>query len=142
MLIFGILLYALPVFGQAIDSVAVKREVDSLIQISNTLIGQQKFDEALRVIEGAEAKALAAFGGKSANYAEALSGHGKVLFQKGKYREVEYYFKNAVTIQEMVTGKENADYARYLNNLGIINAVLGQLDTAEVIFLEAKVQPH
>jgi len=65
------LLFVLPFLTQAqnSDSLAVVREVDSLIQLNRSLARQRNYDEAFRVIENAENKTKAAFGENHPLYA-------------------------------------------------------------------------
>jgi len=124
--------------AQPADSAAVAREVDSLIQLSRELTGRREFEKALEVNEVAEKVALGRFGRESAAYGSCCNNHGRVLYQKEDYAEVEKWYLKAISIREKVLGNEHPDYARSLNSLGILYKVMGNYEKAEQLYLEAK----
>ncbi|MBK8556508.1 MAG: hypothetical protein IPL65_12425 [Lewinellaceae bacterium] len=80
---FPLLFFILPnlVWAQTADSTTI-RQVDSLIQISRTLIGQQDFNQALEANAAAEKIALERLGRESAAFGNCCYNHGGVLFHK------------------------------------------------------------
>ncbi len=125
-------------FAQEADSISVAKEVDTLIQACRTLTGQQKFEEALQVIEAAKSKAEAGLGKMSAGYASCLHNQGRVYLFMGKYTDAKPFCIEAKEIRKKVLSREHPDYAASLNNLAIIYDFEGDYDKTEALFLEAK----
>jgi len=123
--------------GQAVDSAAVEREVDSLVQVSRALAGKGQFEEAFKVIEQAEHTALARFGAESVSYADCLFNHGRTFHVMRHFGTVEPYYLQAKAIQEKILLPEHPDYTRSLHNLGVLYADIGRLDEAESHYLKA-----
>ncbi|MDO8368041.1 MAG: tetratricopeptide repeat protein, partial [Saprospiraceae bacterium] len=101
--------------AQNADSTVIK-QVDSLIQESRALTGQQKFDKALEVNAIAERIALENFDQASAAYGSVCFNRGRVLYFKGDYPEAEKWYQESITIRSRALGKEHSDYAASLNN--------------------------
>ena len=89
LLIFGLIMLPTICFSQAVDTIAVIREVNSLIQISRDLTGKGDFEKALEVNATAEKLALEKLGRETASYASAFSNHGRVFAVQGNYPEAE-----------------------------------------------------
>ncbi len=135
-----LLCFLMPVlgFGQALDSLAAVKAVDSLIQISRTLSGKRDFDKALEVNAAAEKIAIEKLGRESATYGSCCFNKGWVNIIKGDYPEAETHFFEAKAIRERVLGKEHPDYAKSLNGLAILYDNIGKYEKAEPLYLEAK----
>lgn len=135
-----LLFTCLPLFlsAQTLDSAAVVRSVDSLIQANRSLIRQQKFDEALKVVETAEKMAIGAFGENHPKYAACLFDHAWTLATMERYTEAESLYLKTLVIQEETVGKENPDYAASLDDLATLYKELGQYKKAEPLHIEAK----
>ncbi|MFN0214054.1 MAG: CHAT domain-containing protein [Saprospiraceae bacterium] len=126
------------IFSQNIDTAAVIRQVDSLLQVCRTLTGHDKYDDALQVIETAKKQAKEVLGLESACYSSCIFYQGRVFLEWGKYAEAETWYLEAKAIQERVLGKEHLDYAQTLNDLASVYRYKGEYDKAEPLFLEAK----
>jgi len=140
-LILGWLLCLAPAWvgAQEVDTVAVVREVDSLIQVSRALTGQGEFEKALEINAAAEKRALEKFGRESVGYGNACFNHGRILDFKNDLSQAEKWYTAAKDIREKILGKEHPDYAKCLNNLAGIDMSRGNYKNAERLFLEAKV---
>ncbi len=125
-------------FGQVVDTAAVVREVDSLIQISRALTGKRDFDKALEVNAAAEKLALEKLGKESAMYGSTCLNHGRVLSFKGSYPEAEKWYLEAIAILEKTLGGEHLDYAKGLINLALLYYRMGSYEKAEPLCLQAK----
>jgi len=138
LLLFGFLL--IPVFGKAqvVDTVAVRVEVDSLVQLNRKLVGQSKFVEALQVIEKGDSVALAAFGKNSALNAKCLFNHGRTYHIMSEYDKAESLYLEAKAIREKVLENEHPDYIGSLNNLAVLYKDRGEYEKAEPLYLEVK----
>ena len=136
----GLLLCLMPVWtdAQVLDTGAVVREVDSLIQVSRTLIRQNNFDKAMEVNAPAERLALEKLGRETRAYWSAYFNHGRILYFTGCLIEAEKCYLEARILGEKVFGKENADYASNLHNLAVLYDDLGDYEKAEQFYLEAK----
>jgi len=115
-LAFGFLfcLFTVAGWGQAVDTAAVVREVDSLVQDAGKLALQKNFDKALKTNEIAEKLALENFGDSSAVYGSACLNHGRILYQKTDYKNAEKWFLNSKAIQEKNKEISTPDYIRTL----------------------------
>src|SRR5690606_7912799 len=56
----------------------------------------------------------------------------------GDYEKAEELYNEAKNIREKTFGKENADYARSIYELGFLSKERGQYDEAELLYLEAQ----
>ncbi len=139
-LVFRLMLCLTPVWApaQVMDTAAVVRQVDSLIQVSRTLADRRVFDKALEINALAEKIVLEKLGRETATYGAVCSTYGRVFDSKLEYAEAEKWYMESKTIQEKILGKESPEYARLLDNLAILYANMGHPDKAEVSFLEAK----
>ncbi len=138
--LFPLLLFFLPALlcAQAVDSTAI-RQVDSLIQVSRTLTGQQQYEQALAVNAEAEQLALGHFGRESAVYGRCCFNRGRVFYFKGDKTNAEKWYLESKGIYEKTVGKEHPEYAWSLNNLALLYATMGQYERAEPLNLEALV---
>lgn len=136
---FFTLLLCLPFtfFAQSQDSVAVVREVDSLLRINRKETAEQNFDEALRIADLAKAETVKSFGKNSLLYARCLHSEGRTFFQMGRYPDAEVSYLEAMNIKEKISGEKNADFAAYANGLGAVYQEMGQYAKAESAYREA-----
>ncbi|MBC7776124.1 MAG: CHAT domain-containing protein [Phycisphaerae bacterium] len=139
-LILGLLLCLAPVFAgaQVVDTTAVLRELDSLIQVSRTLTGQRDFDKALQVNAAAEKLALEKLGRESAGYGSCCFNRGRVNHFKDDYAEAEKWYLESKAIREKALGKEHLDYEASLNNLALLYDGMGNFEAAEPLYFESK----
>ncbi|MBL7806639.1 MAG: CHAT domain-containing protein, partial [Saprospiraceae bacterium] len=136
--LFSLLLFPFLGTAQVVDSARVRVELDSLVQLNRKLVGERNFEAAFRVIEAADSMALLAFGENSALYATCLFNHGRTYYFKRNYKEAEFLYLKALSLQENLLGKNHADYAWSLNNLAIIYTENRNFDKAESMFIESK----
>lgn len=123
-------------FGQ-VDTVAVIKEVDSLIQVGRILSRQKKHEEALAAISAAKDKTIQNFDTSSVLYANCQFNLGFVYQNWSRRKEAEPYYINAKDLRARILGKESQDYAWSLNNLGLLYKDQGRYDLAEPLYLEA-----
>jgi CHAT domain-containing protein len=132
-----VLLIFLPILlaGQ----VDAARQIDSLINLSKTMMNQGKsgFAEALKAIETAETLARNGFGEQSTVYAKCRFQHGRLLDVSGKMDEAEPIYQEVKAIQEKTIGRENAEYAATVYHLASVTKDLGYYPEAEALYLEA-----
>ncbi len=124
--------------AQTIDSLAILRQVDSLIQLNRTYVKQKNFDEALKAVKTAINKAENTFGKKHVSLARCLFNHGRTLTFMGNHdEESETLYLEAKTIWENTDGQESSEYSACLNNLAILYKKPGQYNKAESLYLES-----
>ena len=136
----GLLLCLMPVRtgAQVLDTAAVVREVDSLIQMSRKFTGQGDFGKALEVNAAAEKLALEKLGRESAAYGSCCFNRGRVNHFKADYPEAEKWYVDAKAVRKKVLGEENSDYATNLHNVAVLYDDMGNYEKAEQFYLEAK----
>jgi len=133
-----LLLSFFSLWGQAVDTAAVVREVDSLISVSNGLLKKAAYREALDAVEAANRVAETTFGVKHAKYANCQHQIGAVLLEAMQYDKAEDPLKKGLQIRGELFGTDHVAYSTSLNSLGILYARAGRFDDAERIFLQAK----
>ncbi len=134
-------LFLIPTFllyGQSVDTASTRLEIDSLIELSYNLLTEDKFDEAIEVLNNAELRCKSVFGENSGIYVKVISEIGKSYEDKNDYQSAESYRLKAVDVQEQLMGKEHPDYAMSLYNLGGLYYHMGNFQKAESICLEVK----
>ena len=136
LLLFGLMMLPAICFSQAVDTVAVIKQVDSLIQISRGLTSKRDFEKALEVNAAAEKLAFEKLGKETASYGNACSNHGRVFDIQGNYPEAEKWYLETKAIREKVFGKEHPDYAHCLSNLAALYTDMGRYEAAEPLCLE------
>lgn len=136
-LLLSFLVLPLFIAAQDADSLSVSLEIDSLIQVSRDLTGKRDFEQALAVNAEAERLVLEVFGRESAEYGNCMFNHGRILYFKGAYDDVEEYYFKSRDIREKLLGKEHPDYAAVLNNLGSLYYAIGDFKKAEPCWVEA-----
>jgi tetratricopeptide (TPR) repeat protein/CHAT domain-containing protein len=132
-------LFILPFFGfsQTVDTAAVIQQVDSLIQLNRTLVGQRKYDEAMAVIDSASNIALESMGDNHPIYAKCLFNKGRTFDFLNQYTEAEQFYLKAKDIPERI-GTEDLDYTYCLNNLAHLYKNMGNYEKAERFYLKTK----
>ena len=126
------------IFGQA-DHFTTKQQIDSLLNLSNTLAGQRDFEKALSMLKNAEEAVLRNNGPESDEYGDVCFRYGTVLKEKGSYREAEQWLLKCKNIREATKGRENPAYATCLHMLGLVYYHTGNnYEKAEKCYLEAR----
>ena len=138
LLFFGLIMLPAICFSQALDTIAVTREVDSLIQVSRGLTGKGEFEKALEVNAAAEKLTLEKLGRETAAYGSACFNHGRILQFIRNYAESEKWYVKSKVIREKVLGKEHSDYGWSLYNLANLYREIGRYETAEIFYIEAQ----
>jgi tetratricopeptide (TPR) repeat protein len=133
--IFTLFVSLLP--AQSPDSIRVVQQVDSLLQLSQSLTNNRKFEEALQQTLLADQLAIQRFGPVSIPLARCRQAHARVLHQWSKFNEAEVYYQEAIQIREAAQGRENADFASSLTALAILYRAMGEYEQAETLYLEA-----
>ena len=123
-------------YGQ-MDSAAVEKEVDSLIQVARVLSRQNKHEEALQVISKAKQITVDNFSTNSVIYANCQFNFGFVYQNMRRRADAEPYYVEAMKLREKLLGKKHPDYAWSLNNLGLLYKEQGRYDLSEPLYLEA-----
>ena len=137
LLSFGLLFaFCFSGFGQ-VDTAAVARGVDSMIELSRVLTEKKDFNKALEVSETAEKLALEKLGRETVAYANVCYNHGVVFQMKMENAEAEKWWLESLAIRKRVLGKENPDYAQSLNNLAIFYTSMGDYEKAMPLNLES-----
>ena len=122
--------------AQTVDSVVIK-QVDSLLQIANDLIGKRDFDSALKVHTVAEKLALEKLGRESVAFGNCARNRGVLYLMKQDFLEAEKWLLDAKEIQEKTVGKEDPIYALCLNSLGALYFGMGNYKKAEPFYIES-----
>jgi len=123
--------------AQAVDTAAVVRVVDSLIQVSRAFTEQEDFVKAVELNVIAEKLALENLGRETAAYGNACFNHGRILLLKSKLPEAEKWLLEARDIRAEVLGREHPLYATVLGRLAELYRRLGNYEKAEPLYLEA-----
>lgn len=126
------------VFSQNMDSLAMAKRVDSLIQVSRGLTGKGEFEKALEVNRAAEKMALEKFGRESAMYGSVCFDRGRVLDLKGDLAMSEKWYLEAVSIRGKVLGTDHLECAKALHNLSIVYKNMGNYEKSEQLALQSK----
>jgi CHAT domain-containing protein/Tfp pilus assembly protein PilF len=134
-----LLMLFLPFCGwsQVVDTAAVMRVVDSLIQVSRGLTNNRDFEKAMEVTLLAERLVLEKIGTETPAYGNVCFNRGRVLDYKGEYSESEKWYLLSLELREKILGKEHPDYAASLNNLAYIYMATEKYDKAESLYLAA-----
>ncbi len=121
-----------------VDTAAVAREVDSLIQVSRNMATDNKPKEALDFIWIAEEKARNKLGGQDTIYANCLFQHARLLQIFNYHKEaIEYYLLSNRLYHDLL-GNTHPNYAAGLAHLGWIYGNAGQLEEGKQALLESK----
>ncbi len=137
--VFCFLFFVFSGFGQAVDTAAVVREVDSLMQLASRFAEEGAFDQALEINSIVEKITIDKIGKQTASYAGVCFNYGWIFQSKGNYPEAERWYAQSCNIRENVLGKEHRDYASSLHQLGAMYYLNGNnYDNAERCYLQAK----
>ena len=131
-ILFPFLAFFFPalLWSQIVDSTAIFRQVDSLIQVSQGLTAKRDLDQALEINDEAEKIALEKLGQESAPYGSCCFNRGRVLYYKGELSEAEKWYLESIAIRGKSLGKEHPNYAKSLNNLAVLYRDLGRYEQA------------
>ncbi|MFN0173422.1 MAG: tetratricopeptide repeat protein [Saprospiraceae bacterium] len=124
--------------AQNADSLSVVKQVDSLIQVSQSFSQSKNFEKALEVLALAEQMVLEKIGAGTKEQGNIYYKRGQILYTKGDYPDAEKSFLLAISIQEKTLGKEHPDYARSLSKLARLYYDKGDYDKAEPLNLTVK----
>ena len=103
--------------AQVVDTAAVRREVDSLLQISTKLWRAEKNKEALLVAQNATNISKENLGENNAIYAASLHRLASIYTSLKQIDTAEAIYLKAIELREKILTKEHPDYPRSLNNL-------------------------
>ncbi|MCA0237141.1 MAG: CHAT domain-containing protein [Bacteroidetes bacterium] len=136
--LFLLVVFFVPVwlFAQAVDTVGVEKQVDSLLQISRDLTRKQEFEKALEINEIAEKIAIEGVGRESKAYGSCCLGRGRILYFKRDYSESEKSCLESKSIREKVLGKGHVEYANVLFSLGLLYFDMAKYKESELYYLE------
>ncbi len=137
LLFFAFVSFAVPVFCQNADSLAIVREVDSLLTTATGLWRAGKNQEALPIARQAADLSKQKWGENNARHAASLHRLAGVLFNLGQHKEAEELYLKTIDLRARLLGKEHVDYARSLSNLGLLYYLTGDFAKAEPVYLEA-----
>lgn len=139
-LLFSIAFLCLPflILTQSIDTIKIKAELDSLIELNQSLSVKRNFAEAILKIELAETKAAAVFGKSHAIYADCIFNHAATLYSMNKLGNAEKLYLEAKELVEKLSNQESPIYSNILNNLGLIYLDMGRYKEAEELLIKAK----
>lgn len=116
------LFVCLPLFAvaQALDSVAVVKQVDSLIDASKKTTDRKDYNTAMSLAEQAKSLAETQFGANHAVFARACYAHALVFSKKGDMNEAEQLYLQTKAIWESLGLQETTDYVKTLGNLALV----------------------
>ncbi len=95
---------------------------------------QAQFKQALQLIES---KCNELKKAPSTNIADCFSLQGQILLELADFNKSEPLFKQALSIRESLLGKDHADVAASLNDLGELYRHRGEYEKPEVLYLRA-----
>lgn len=122
--------------AQTVDTIQLKSEVDSLIQLSRSQLSKRKIAEAELNIQSAVQKVEAGLGKNSETYAMVLFNLGRLYHNSGRPKEAQPLYEQAQRLF-IEHGKKHPDYPKCLGNLGLVHLDNLEYDAAELLFLEA-----
>jgi len=139
-LLFAFVFFAIPAFCQQPDSLAIVRDVDSLLQqvVKNLILVKGAYAEAYDVALLAERKAEKAFGRESALVADCLNAMGTAKLYARDLDAAEPLIIEAKNIWEKKLGREDQMYAWGLANLAMLYSARGRYAEAVPLLIEAK----
>ncbi|NUO00678.1 MAG: tetratricopeptide repeat protein [Saprospiraceae bacterium] len=132
------MLISISLVGQSVDSLSAIRQVDSLVALARKYITNGNFDEALKIVESAKAKAEFSIGEKSVEYGTCASFLGTIFFQKRDFAKAESWYLKCIEVREKVLGREHLHYAASLHNLGNLYLESNQFEKALLFLTEGK----
>ncbi len=122
--------------AQVLDAVAINHQVDSLIQISRALTGEQNFEEALKANATAELLALEKLGRITEAYGNSCFNHGRIMHFKGELSKAKTWYLDALDIFKDQQGQIHPTYASCINNLAILYRSSSDYNSAEELYTE------
>lgn len=96
-----------------------------------------RYEKAIDVAQDCLLLAEKEFGKVNKNYAISVNGLAIILFQMGRYAEVEPLLIQGMNIYEKVLGVKDVGYASSLNNLAEFYKYMGRFAEAEPLYVRA-----
>jgi len=133
--IFTLWLFLVPCFGfgQVVDTVSVRREVDSLIDTAIKFYRKNKFESALTCIDTAFFLADRYLSQEERSYINLLNIKGRCFHLWGRYTDAEAPYLKAKLILEN-NGIIDERYASIINNLANLYFDKSDYDKAELMY--------
>jgi len=125
-------------FAQLVDSSKIRIQIDSLIELNQSLSDARKFDQAIASIELAKSKAIETFGTSNSLYVNCIYNHAATLYSMRRLSKSETIYLEAKQLVEKSTNVDSALYSNILNNLGLIYLDMGRFNEAENLLLKSK----
>jgi CHAT domain-containing protein/Flp pilus assembly protein TadD len=123
--------------GQAMDTIQVKRTVDSLFSCFQAFLDDQNFDSARVVLETSDKIVSESFGIHSVYQSHIYSRKGLLEYESYNLDAAAGWWIEAKNLQEKLLGKQHPEYAETLNNLAALYDELGDYRAAEDYYKEA-----
>ena len=130
--------FALTACCQIADSLAVTREVDSLLNAANNLRRVGKPQQALPLAQQAADVSKQYWGENNARHAASLHRLASLYQDLRQQNTAEELYLKAIDLRAKVLGREHPDYARSLINLANLYDDKADFAKAELLHLEAK----
>ncbi|MEM7371089.1 MAG: CHAT domain-containing tetratricopeptide repeat protein [Bacteroidota bacterium] len=118
------------------NSAPIIQQLDSLIQLNETFLDAQEYEEALSVIQVAKGLFEESSGQLDSTYARCLYRLGLTYRYLGEKEKAETYYLASKDMWARVVGKEHPGYDGMLDKLGYLYETMGQYDDAERMYLE------
>ncbi|MCF8239601.1 MAG: CHAT domain-containing protein [Saprospiraceae bacterium] len=112
----GILLMAI---STAFCQKEVLKEIDSLFHFQEELMAEQKFSEAMSLLDSISKILRSQVREEGLVHARLANSRGKIYEKNAAYSKAEVEYRKALDIQQSILGEEHLDYAESINNLGI-----------------------
>ena len=135
-LLFFLLLNAILLFSQNIDSIKAIKQVDSFKLVGRKLAEKGDLGMALEFLLKAQKIAQEKLGLTSDAYVGCCDNLGIANYYLGNFEEAEKYYLEAKNLGEIVYGKNHPNYCGSLVNLAILNKSKGLFDQAESLYSE------
>lgn len=134
-LIIGV---SLNINGQKLDTALLINDLDSLYDLADELQKMERHWKLYQLQKCCQwdCTKLGKFHPK---YSPLLNLVAVCHYRLGQLNEVEPLFIENLEIQERISGKQNAFYAMYLNNLGVLYLDLRKFEKAEVNLIGSKI---
>lgn len=98
----------------------------------------EKLDRAEEVLERAHAAAVAALGAEDPELAGLLSSRADIDFGRGKLRDAERLYREALDLLESAGRTESLDGARVHNQLGLLYLAMGSQERCQTLLQQAQ----
>ncbi len=132
-----VLLPEISILAQTPDTLSIRREIDSLLNIGDKLQKSQQFDLAIANSTAARDKAALYLGKRSMEYGSCLNQMGSICTIRGMHKEAEPLFVESLDILKALKGSNNHLYAARVTNLGAVLKALGRYGESENRYLES-----